>query len=205
MNKMIRVFAVAASASLLVGALVGPADAKKKKKPKAPMGCPAATYAEPASPSASRPEAGAKVVTVTDAMTAEAPLVIEYEHGPALWETATQAPIQEDTKWFNIQIDSAQSTAGLYARLDWPVPSVSDMDLYIWDGVTGEDVARSGATNAVPVNAPFVAETGAMGYESVSGFAVADCSAFLIESRAFMTAGEPMALTLWLGEMTPAG
>ena len=203
MNKAIRVFAVVASVSLLMGALVGPADAKKKKKKPVPA-CPTATYADPATNSESRPEEGAKVVTVTDAMTAEAPLVIEYEHGPALWETLTQAPIQEDTKWFNIQIDSALPTAGLYARLDWGIPSVSDIDLYIWDGVSGEELAHSGATNAVPVNAPFVAETGAMGYESVSGAPVSDCAAFLVESRAFATAGESMTLTLWLGEEIPA-
>ena len=198
MRRTIRTIAVLASASLVLGAFVaGPADAKKRKKKPS---CPVATYAEPASPSVSRPEADAKVIKVTDAATAEAPIVIEYEHGPALWETATQAPIQEDTKWFNLQIDSAAPATGLYARLDWAVPSVSDMDLYLWDGVTGEQAAVSGATNAVPVNAPFVAETGAMGYESISGFAVGDCSNFLVESRAFLTAGEAMTLTLWLGD-----
>lgn len=198
MSKTIRTFAVVASAALLVGAfVVAPAEAaKKKKKPS----CPTATYAEPASPSASRPEAGAEVIKVTDKATAEAPIVVEYEHGAALWETATQAPIQEDTLWFPIQVDSASPTKGLFVRLDWGVPSVSDIDLYLWDGISGEQAEVSGATNAVPVNAPFVAETGAMGYESISGFAVADCSNYLVESRAFMTAGEAMTLTLWLGD-----
>lgn len=202
MHKKFRVIAVVMSAALLLGALVAPADAKKRKPKPKPPSCPAATYAEPASPSASRPEAGAKTITVTDVATAEAPVVVEFEHGPALWETASQKPIQEDTKWFNIQIDSALPTTGLYARLDWATPSPSDMDLYIWDGVSGEQAAVSGATNAVPTNAPFVAETGAMGYESISGLPVGDCATFLVESRAFMTAGEAVTLTLWLGEPT---
>ena len=198
MTKTVRTLAVLATASLVLGAFVaGPADAKKRKKKPS---CPVATYTEPASPSVSRPEADAEVITVTDAATAEAPIVIEYEHGAALWETATQMPIQEDTKWFNLQIDSAAPATGLYARLDWAVPSVSDIDLYLWDGATGEQAAVSGATNAVPMNAPFVAETGAMGYESISGFAAVDCSNFLVESRAFLTAGEAMTLTLWLGD-----
>lgn len=199
MSKTIRTFAVVASAALLVGAfVVAPAEAKKRKKK--PPSCPAATFAEPASPSTSRPEAGAKVIKVTDKATEEAPVVIEYEHAVALWETASQTPVQEDTLWFPVQIDSASPTKGLFVRLDWAIPSVSDMDLYLWDGMTGEQAAVSGATNAVPINAPFVAETGAMGYESISGFAVADCSNYLVESRAFMTAGEAMTLTLWLGD-----
>lgn len=198
MSKTIRTIAVVASAALLVGAfVVAPAEAKKRKKKPS---CPAASFADPASPSASRPEAGAKVIKVTDAATAEAPIVIEYEHGVALWETASQMPVLEDTLWFPVQIDSASPTKGLFARLDWATPSVSDIDLYLWDGVSGEQAAVSGATNAVPVNAPFVAETGAMGYESISGFAVGDCSNYLVESRAFMTAGEAMTLTLWLGD-----
>ena len=199
MSKTVRTVAVVASAALLMGAfVVAPAEAGKRKKK--PPSCPTATYAEPASPSASRPEEGAEVLKVTDKATAEAPIVVEYEHAAALWETLTQAPIQEDTLWFPIQVDSASPTKGLFVRLDWAVPSVSDIDLYLWDGVTGEQAEVSGATNAVPVNAPFVAETGAMGYESISGFAVGDCSNYLIESRAFMTAGEAMTLTLWLGD-----
>lgn len=201
MTKTIRTIAVLASASLLLGALVaGPADAKKKKRKPKPPSCPTATYAEPASPSVSRPEPDATTVAVTDAATAEAPIVIEFEHGAALWETASQTPIQEDTKWFPIQVDSASPTKGLFVRLDWAIPSLSDMDLYVWDGASGEQAAVSGATNAVPTNAPLVAETGAMGYESISGFPVGDCSNFLVESRAFMTAGESMTLTLWLGD-----
>lgn len=199
MSKSIRTIAVVASAALLVGAfVVAPAEAKKRKKK--PPSCPTATYAEPASPSVSRPEEGAEIIKVTDKATEEAPIVVEYEHHAALWETLTQAPIQEDTLWFPIQIDSASPTKGLFVRLDWAVPSVSDIDLYLWDGVSGEQAEVSGATNAVPMNAPFVAETGAMGYESISGFAVADCSNYLVESRAFMTAGEAMTLTLWLGD-----
>ncbi|MEA2452878.1 MAG: hypothetical protein QOG04_1588 [Actinomycetota bacterium] len=201
MTKTFRTLATVAVASLLLGALVAaPAEARKKKPKPKPPSCPAATYADPASPSASRPEPGAATTTITDAATAEAPVTIEFEHGPALWETASQTPIQEDTKWFPIQVDSASSTKGIYLRLDWAVPSVSDMDLYLWDGGSGEQAAVSGATNAVPVNAPFVAETGAMGYESISGFAVSDCATFLVESRAFMTAGEAVTLTMWLGD-----
>ena len=193
-GRSIRALAVVASAALILGAFVaGPADAKKKK-------CPKVTFVEPASPSASRTEVpGGKVVTITDKATAEAPVVIEYDHGPALWNVASQEPIVEDTKWFNIQVDSAAPAAGLYLRQEWPIPSVSDMDLYLWDGSSGAQVDVSGAFNAVPVPIPGTFnETGAMGFESISGLVVGDCAGLAVESRAFWSAGEAMTLKVWL-------
>ena len=202
-KRSIRSLAVLASAALVLGAFVaGPADAKKRKKKK-PAGCAAPAYVEPQSPSASRTEApAAEVVKITDAATEEAPVVIEFDHGPALWDTANQAPIVEDTKWFNIQVDSAAPSTGLYLLQEWAIPSLSDMDLYLWDGATGAQAAVSGALNLAPapVMIPIVGETGGMGYESISGFLVGDCTGFSIESRAFMTPGEAMTLTIWLGE-----
>lgn len=202
-RRYVRSAAVIASAALVLGAFVaGPADAKKRKKKKPPVaGCAAPAFVEPKSPSASRTEApAAEVVKVTDAATEEAPIVIEYDHGPALWDTANQEPIQEDTKWFNIQVDSAAASAGLYLLQEWAVPSPSDMDLYLWDGPTGEQAESSGALNLAPTTVPIVGETGGMGWESISGFLVADCAGYSIESRAFMTPGEAMTLSIWLGE-----
>lgn len=201
-STTIRKIAVLASATLVLGAFVaGTADAgkRKKKKPPVVVGCPAPTFADPATASESRPDPAAKLTTVTDAATAEAPVTVEFEHGPAFWETVTQTPVQEDTQWFPIQIDSA-TDAGLYVRLDWAIPSPSDIDLYVWDAGSGEELAHSGAANIFPVNVPLLAETGAMGYESISGALVSDCAGFLVESRAFTTAGESVTLSLWLGE-----
>lgn len=199
-SRSIRSLAVLASAALVLGAFVAPADAKKRKKKK-PAGCAAPVYVEPQSPSASRTDApAAEVVKITDAATEEEPVVIEYEHGPALWDTANQEPIVEDTKWFNIQVDSAAPSTGLYILQEWAVPSLSDMDLYLWDGPTGAQAEVSGALNLAPVNVPIVGETGGMGWESINGFLTGDCSAYSIESRAFMTPGEAMTLTIWLGE-----
>ncbi len=197
-TKSLRALAVMASAALILGAFVAaPADAKKKKK----KGCASAVIVEPQSPSASRTEApAAEVVKITDKATAEAPVVIEYDHGPALWDTANQAPLVEDTKWFNIQVDSAAPSTGLYILQEWAAPSLSDMDLYLWDGPTGAQAALSGAANIAPVAVPGLFDTGGMGWESISGFLVGDCAGFSIESRAFMTPGEAMTLTIWLGD-----
>lgn len=197
-KKTLRSLGVVATAALLMGALVAPAEAAKKKKKK-PKACPAVAFVEPESPSASRTEVpGGDVVTVTNAHTAEVPLVFEYEHGAALWDTVNQEPIIEDTKWFNIQVDSTAPAANLFIRQEWAFPSPSDMDLYLWDAPTGTQVNVSGAFNQTPVNLPFIAETGAMGYESISEQPVGDCTAYAIESRAFWTAGESMTLSVWL-------
>lgn len=194
MRRSIRTLAVLAAAAVVAGAFVaGPADAKKKKK------CPKVSFVEPASPSESRTEVPkGKVTTITDKATAEAPVVIEYEHGPALWDTVAQEPIVEDTKWFNIQVDSAAPAAALNVRQEWPIPSVSDMDLYLWDGPSGTQIEVSGAFNIAPVPVPGVFDTGGMGWESISGLVVGDCYGLAVESRAFTTAGEAMALKIWL-------
>lgn len=209
MNKprSIRALSVIASAALIVGAFVaGPAEAKKKKKkPPVPAGCPTFAPIEPNSPSGQTAEVLEQpVVAVTDAHTADAPLVVEYEHGPALW-SITQEPIQEDTVFFNIQVDSANPEANLYVFQEWAKAPGSDMDLYVWDGATGEEATHSGSSNVTPVPVAEGAEyhgqgTGAWGLESVSGFPVSDCAGFTVESRAFNTAGEAMTLSVWLGE-----
>lgn len=209
MNKprSIRALSVVASAALIVGAFVaGPAEAKKKKKkPPVPAGCPTFAPIEPNSPSGQTAEVLEQpVVKVTDAHTADAPLVIEYEHGQALW-SITQEPIQEDTVFFNIQIDSANPEANLYVFQEWAKQPGSDMDLYIWDGATGEEATHSGSSNVTPVPVAEGSEyhgqgTGAWGLESVSAFPVLDCAGFTVESRAFTTAGEAMTLSVWLGE-----
>jgi hypothetical protein len=202
---IVRSLCVVASAALIVGAFAaGPAHGKKKK----PKGCPAVTPVEPASDSQQTAEVlEVPVVKVTDAHTAEAPLVFEYTHGPAFW-TILQEPVQEDTVFFNIQVDPAAADTGLYVRQEWAALPGTDMDLYVWDAYTGEQATNSGSSNLTPVTvdppspAPHtgVTETGAWGFESVSGFPVSDCAGFVIESRAFTTKGEDMSLKVWLGE-----
>lgn len=202
MQRFIRSISVISSAGLLMGALVGgtPAEAAKKcKKFK-----PAKSFA---SDSPSTAEASkAKVQKVTDKYTEAKPLTIDYDHGPAFWfpnnpqdpAGAGQAPAVEDTKWFNIQVDSKKKFVGLYIRQEWSSTSPSDMDLYLYDR-HGSAAGSSGQYNAIAGNGVLGSGEGGMGYESINGLGVSDCSGYTIESRAFTTAGEAMTLKLWLG------
>ncbi|HVF53443.1 MAG TPA: hypothetical protein VNC78_07505 [Actinomycetota bacterium] len=190
----------------LVGAAFAPSAAMAKKKKKTKVACAQFTPVEPASNSGQTAEAlEAPIVPITDEYTEAAPFTVEYAHGPALWETASQMPIQEDTVFFNFQIVSAQPAAGLYIRQEWASPSTSDMDLYVYD-LTGAQAVNSGSANAPePIGGPGgLGEpagqgTGASGYESISGFPSANCTGYTVESRAFQTLGEDMTLKVWLG------
>jgi hypothetical protein len=205
-GRITRTFAVVAAASMIVGAFaVGPADAKKKKKKPTVATCPAFVPVEVASGGTTGAEAPkAPVVQVTDANTAEAPLVIEYEHGPAFWDSASHTPVQEDTKYFNIQVSTTNPAPGLYAKIEWPSPSPSDIDFYMYDG--GTEVAHSGAINIAPVDAVVLdasdGANGGNGFESIPGYPAANCAGYTFESQAFVTPGESMKLSLWIGEPT---
>ena len=184
------------SSMLLFGTVTAmPAHAKKKSKK-----CAAFTPWMPETDSGEAEEAlEAEVVTVTDKATAEAPIVIEYEHGPALWSQAQQ-PIVEDTVFFNLQVQSANPAPALYIFQEWAKRPGSDMDLVLYQ--SSVRVTYSGSSNVLPEPNPSVPnqETGAWGLESISGWATSNCADYTVESRAFTTAGEAMTLSVWLGE-----
>jgi hypothetical protein len=203
-SRSVRTFAVLAAVSMIVGAFaVGPAEAQKKKKKKPAPTCPAFTPPEVQSGGTTGAEAAkAEVVQLTTAHTAEAPLVIEFTHGPALWDAATHSPIQEDTKYFAVQLPHGLPESGVHAWLEWGSPSPSDIDLYMYDE-GGNAVANSGAFNTAPVPGVLDASgNGGNGFESIPGFPAVGCNGFVFESQAFLTPGEDTTLTLWLGEVT---
>ena len=177
-----------------------PAEAKKK-----PKKCPAFTPWLPESESGEAEGAlEAEVIEVTDQATAEAPIVVEYEHGPAFWVTQIQQPIVEDTVFFNLQVQSASPAPALYIFQEWAKRPGSDMDLLLYE--KSLRVALSGSHNVLPEPTPSlpINRTGGWGLESIAGFATANCAGYTVESRAFRTAGEAMTLSLWLGEPAPS-
>lgn len=196
-SRSVRTLAVLASAGMIVGAFAAaPADAAKKKKK--PFNCAPATATAPAKGHSSNAADASKaaVVNVTAAATAEAPLVTEFKHGPALSEAHV-----EDTQYFAYQVVSKTPGQGLYVKLEWP-GKMSDIDLYMYDA-SGEEVALSGAFN--PVAVPGLLDSngnGGVGFETIPGFPADPCSPYTIESKAYATPGEPMKISVWLGEAT---
>ena len=196
-GRTIRSVAVLASAALVLGALVAaPAAAGKKK---------CARYA-PAAPQSNADTAAeapsAKVLKVTARATEAKPVTVELDQGPGFWiydAELHQTPVIDSTQFVNVQVVGANK--GLYIRQEWATPSISDLDLYMYD-VTGAEVGGSGAFNPAPL--PVISsQTGGMGYEQVSGFDAPNCTGFTIESRSYATTGETVTLKFWLGDIQP--
>lgn len=203
-SRSTRTLAVIASIGLMVGAFAaGPAEAAKKKKKPKPFSCAPATPTAPESAHAGAEAAPeAEVTQITEAATEAAPVVLEYEHGPAMYVFGTAEPIQEDNAYFNVQVLSKKPDQGLYILQEWGT-DVTDIDLYLYDN-TGAQVALSGAFNAIGQNTPIQDfsgpnGTGGPGYESISGYPATPCAVHTIESVAYMTHGEPVTLKMWLG------
>lgn len=175
------------------------------------LAAPCATYKpqEPMSDSENRAEARtAKVVPVSEKYTESKPLVIDYEHGPAFWflqdprDAEGQWGAVEDTKWFNVQLDTKARDVGVYIRQQWEPNSPDDMDLFLYDK-SGAQIASSGELNLLGDIAPNAVSSGdgGPGYEQVLGLFGARCQGITIESRAFTSPGRPMQLVIWLGEI----
>ncbi|HEX2056806.1 MAG TPA: hypothetical protein VHI71_00415 [Actinomycetota bacterium] len=198
--RSIKTLSVLASAALIATSLLGgTADAKKKKKPKTPPAPPACAAFVPG-------EAGAEAPTtvVTDAATAEAPVVVEFEADMGLGDDlGAPTPYDETTSVFNnVQVDSANPDAGLYVRIDFP--DRHDFDLYLLNAA-GETAANSGEFNVVPEaelggGTPDGAWEAGTGYESVLGINTPDCGGYTVQTKSYLTPGGAVTLSMWLGD-----
>ncbi|MFN2526841.1 MAG: hypothetical protein ABR505_11360 [Actinomycetota bacterium] len=196
-------FGIVLSTVALVGAalIAAPAGAR--------AACPKYKPQEPITDSENRAEATtAKVMQVTEKYTESKPLVIDYEHGPAFWfiqdprdAEGQWGPI-EDTKWFNIQLNTKARDIGVYIRQQWEPNSPDDMDLYLYDK-SGAQIGSSGEFNLTGDIAPNTLGSGdgGPGYEQVLGLLGSRCMGITIESRAFTSPGRPMQLIIWLGQI----
>ncbi|MFN2526842.1 MAG: hypothetical protein ABR505_11365 [Actinomycetota bacterium] len=201
-SRIFKSFAFASLAGLVASAVVAAPTA-------AAAACPKYKPKEPVSDSENRADAQlAKVVKITDKATEAKPLVIDYEHGPAFWfiqdpvDGEGQRALIEDTKWFNIQVDSKARDVGLYIRQQWEPNSPDDMDLYLYDksgGAYGQSATFNWAEAAAP--GTLGGGDGGLGYEQVLGLLVSRCQGLTIESRAFTTPGRAMQLVIWLGDI----
>ena len=200
---MKRTLSVVLAAGLVAAAIVAPAaDAAAKKKKKSPPAC--APY-EPGEQGTDKP-----TVTVTDAHTAEAPL----EQTVTLAQSFADFVLVQDpgVDFFNVQVDSAAASAGLYLTFEFPTRR--DYDLYVrWPD--GSEAASSHGFNPLaeahvgppspidPSNTSgnHAGETTASS-ENIIGLITPDCGGYTIEAQNWLGEGGEFAIKLWLGEGT---
>lgn len=202
-SRYIRSASVLASAALILGAFVAPADAKKKKKPKPPPPPPACAPFAPGELGKDAP-----TTILTDAATADAPVVVDLTAEAGL----PNAPVTVQGMGFdgrshliqNIQVDSANPSAGLYVKIEFT--DMHDYDLYL-RYPDGSAAANSGESNAAPGHdlgsgAPEGGWEAGTNYEMVKGINTLDCAGYTADIVAYLTNGGAVKLSMWLGEVT---
>ncbi|MDQ4125419.1 MAG: hypothetical protein M3134_07460 [Actinomycetota bacterium] len=186
------------------GVLAGPATAAKKKKPKV---CKAYTPGEMG--------AEAETVVVTDAHTAEAPLLHAFSIGPAVDEGIGGALGHDMTPhhYVNVQVDSKAKTAGLYAT--WEFQTNQDYDLWAYNPDGTEAASSHGfqpliATQGQPAPADqsntasnHAGESTATS-ENIVGLITKDCGGYTLDMATYFGQGGDFELKIWLGEGTTA-
>lgn len=205
-GRIVRSLALIATASLVLGAFMAvPADAKKKKKK--PKKAPACAPYVPGENGADAP-----ITIVTDAATAEAPVEVTVSTLEGLGFSSPDGPSGDEGAtshaYANVQVDSAASGAGLYARVEFAPTWDYDGFLRTSDGTA---VAYSAGFNqfVVPGGDPFGLDgTGNGGHseqgaEQIDGWATSDCDGFTYDIVSTGTPGGDVTVKFWLGEAAP--
>lgn len=209
---MKRTVSILIAAALVAAAFMAPAaDAakKKKKKKKSPPVVACAPYAP------GEQGAEAETVTVTDAHTEEAPLLVPISLDAAFDEGILEAVGAGETPRaiFNVQVDTASESAGLYATFEFQTHRDYDLWAYFADG-TGAASAHGFQpmidTKGQPAPADQSNTASNHGGESTAtsenliGIITADCAGYTIEATTYFGEGGDFEVKLWLGEGTTA-
>ncbi len=189
--------------SLVVAGLVAsPAQAKKKKKPKPVPACAPYVPGELGS--------GAETATLTDAHTADAPLVVELSSGPGLGFSSTDpGGDQGETShvYYNVLVDTAAVDTGLYVRTEFMQLTEYDLFVRTADGTAAAYTAGANQT-PVPIPGPLGLDgTGSGGHsefgaDQIDGLRSPDCTGYTVDVVSAITPGGPVSMSLWLGEAT---
>ena len=193
MSKTLRSLAVLASAALVVGAFVAPADAKKKAKKCAP-------YASPSW------AVDAETTVLTDKATADAPVEVELTTAPGVGFTSADDPsggTGDVTKvYHNVVVDSAAASAPLSVRVEYA--PVWDYDLFLRIPA-GPSLAYEADFN--PATAAGPTPVGGMegahaepGASQIDAYPSPDCAGYTIDVSSAITAGGAVTVKMWLGE-----
>jgi len=205
-SRSFKTLTVLASAALVMTSLLGgTADAKKKKKPKTPPAPPACAPFAPGEAGT-----GAETTVVTDAATAEAPVVVELDTEMGLADDLVlggDAVDNTSSVYRNIQVDTANPSAGLYVKIEFADRNDYDLSLF---SAAGDTAANSGVFNPVPEGASLPVAIGggspdggwAAGsdFESVTGINTPDCGGYTAQVKSYLTPGGTVTMSIWLGE-----
>ena len=151
----------------------------------------------------------AKTTVVTDAATAEKPVVVELDtaaglgNDAGLGEFATGNSVYDETTsiFQNIQLDTKAADAGLYVKLEFP--EVRDYDLYV-NRADGSEADHSGDFNTAANTAFSCGGTSCESSttsEAVLGLRTADCAGWTAKIVSFLSEGGPVTLSLWVGDV----
>lgn len=198
-----RGFSILVTGSLLATLIalpVGDAVAGKKKKPKA---CAAYQPGELG--------ADATTVKVTDANTADAPVLVPITLGPAFDEGVLELTGAGETPraFFNVQVDSAAASAGLYATFEFQTHR--DYDFWAYNADGSEAASSHGFqplidTKGLPEDADqsntasnHAGESTATS-ENIVGLITPDCGGYTFEAATYFGEGGDFEVKVWLGE-----
>ncbi|MFN2388039.1 MAG: hypothetical protein ABR575_00310, partial [Actinomycetota bacterium] len=136
------------------------------------------------------------------AATAEAPVEVELDTGPGVG-SGRSGPLAAAVShaFHNLQVDSAAAETGLWASIEFPAEW--DYDMYM-DLPDGTNVAESGGFLFINDNLDVADDEDShsdVGSETILGTKTADCGGYTLEVVGATTAGGPVTLKLWLGEI----
>ena len=139
----------------------------------------------------------AEVIEVTEDATWDDPVTVTYEHGAGMvFPLHQHRPLINDAEYFNFQVDTQAPLSRLNVRIDWPAPSMSDIDLYAYNGF-GTQIGYSESFNTPAEEA--LDPSAGPGFESMQFGQWTDCRGLTVESQGSHTQGEQMTLSVWLG------
>lgn len=201
---MRRSFSVLLTGALLASLIALPAAdaaAKKKKKKRSAPVCAPFTPAESG--------AEAETLKVTDAHTADAPLLVPISVGPAFDEGIFEAVGAGETPraYFNVQVDSKAPTAGLYVTWEFQTHRDYDLWAYFSDGsgaASAHGFQPMMDTKGTPADLSNTASNHAgestATSENLVGVTTPDCGGYTVEASTYFGEGGDFEVKVWLGE-----
>jgi hypothetical protein len=198
-SRVLKTTALVGASALILGAFIaGPAEAKKKKKPKKPAVCAPFTPAEAGK--------AAPITLVTDAATKEAPATASVTAEPGLGIGLGSGTPADDVGtagvthvYANVQLDSAAASAPLNIRLE--MPATEDYDLFVLNS-DGSQAAEAAGFNPEPTvyNDDTNGGHTEKGAEVIDALPTTDCQGFTLDIATSSGMGGALALKYWVGE-----